>query len=501
MRLLANVAARVTVFTLGMGILLAVAAIYGIDFTARMYHQEANQRLHRDLASWLVNQYHFQRDGHIDTTGITLVFGDAMRVNPNIEVYLLDVGGRILAFNAPRGRVKLDHVDMGPVLRFVNVPPTLPIFGTDPRNPDARQVFSAAPIRAGNDTIGYAYVVVGGELYQDIVSRLRFSRILQAAAFGVGVVISVGAISGFVGFWFFTRRITGLASEMEGFSRSGFTRLPALDPPERSLAAADELDRLRARFAELAGVIHEHVLKLENADILLREAIAALSHDLRTPLTALGGYLETIKVRRAELSSSELDNYLDLALAQHHRLTALVRAQFDLAMLNSTAFPCDPQNASLSDLIHDVCQKFMATARTVGIELTATSPHAGVYANVDIGLLERVLENLISNAIRHTPRGGRVEIRIQEECSRIAICVKDTGDGIPPADLAHIFDRYFRGTNAAKSVGQGAGLGLAIAKRIVELHGGEIVATSVLGSGAEFCCYLHRPQISVELRS
>jgi two-component system OmpR family sensor kinase len=498
MRLLASVAARVTVFTLAIGILLAVAAIFGIDFTARMYHQEANQRLHQDLAGWLVNQYHFQRDGHIDTTGIALAFGDAMRVNPSIEVYLVDTAGRILAFNAPQGRVKLDRIDMEPVFRFVESRKMLPIFGTDPRNPDARQVFSAAPIQAAKDTIGYTYVVVGGELYQDLVSRLRFSRILQTAAVGAGAVILAGAISGFAGFWFFTRRITGLTSDIERFSRSGFTVLPASLPIDRPVAAADELDRLRTGFAELARVIHEQVLKLQSADLLLREAIAALSHDLRTPLTALGGYLETIKMRGDELSSSESDSYVDLALAQHRRLTHLVRAQFDLAMLNSSAFPFDPQYASLSDLVHDVGHKFMATAKAAGVDLIVNSPPAGVYANVDLGLLERALENLISNAVRHTPPGGQVEMLINEDSSRIAVCVKDTGSGIPATDLPHIFDRYFRGANAAKSPGQGAGLGLAIAKRILELHGGDIVVTSAAGAGAEFCCYLTRLQRRAE---
>jgi signal transduction histidine kinase len=490
MMLPATVAARITAFTLGIGILLAIAAIFGMDLTARMYHQEANQRLHQELAGWLINQYHFELNGHIDTTGITLVFGDAMRVNPSIEVYLIDTVGKVLAFNAPRGRVKLDHIDMGPVLRFVHSRAMLPIFGTDPRNPGARQVFSAAPIFAGNEIIGYAYVVVGGELYQDVISRLRFSRILQTAAVGAGAVIFVGALCGFAGFWFFTRRITGLASDMETFSRSGFTLLPTARSLDRDVPARDELDQLRARFSELAGVIHAQVLELQAADIQLREAITALSHDLRTPLTALGGYLETIKMRGDELSSSERDTFVDLALAQHRRLTHLVRAQFDLAMLNSTAFPFDPQYSSLSDLVHDVGQKFMATAKAVGIDLSVTTPLVGVYAIVDLGLLERVLENLLSNAIRHTPPGGRVAMWIQEDFSRIAICVKDTGKGIPAADLPHIFDRYYRGTNTGKTSEQGAGLGLAIAKRIMELHGGEIVAASSLGSGAEFCCYL-----------
>src|SRR5260221_3145569 len=195
MTIFSSLVARVTAFTILIGVVLAVAAIFGIDFTARMYHQEANQRLHRDLAQWLINQSRFERDGHIDATGIASVFGDAMRVNPSIEVYLVGTDGKILAFNAPRGRVKLTSVEVGPINRFISGTAALPILGSDPRNPGSMQVFSAAPIRAGGETVGYAYVVVGGELYQDLVSRLRVSRILRIAAVGAGAVILVGALS------------------------------------------------------------------------------------------------------------------------------------------------------------------------------------------------------------------------------------------------------------------------------------------------------------------
>jgi two-component system OmpR family sensor kinase len=492
MRLIGSVAARVTWFTLVLGILLAGAAIFGIDLTARMYHQEANQRLHRDLAQWLINQYHFERDGHIDTNGIPMVFGDAMSINPSIEVYLVDTAGKILAFNAPRGQVKLDRIAIEPILRFLNSEPQLPILGTDPRNPGSQQVFSAAPILAEKRIIGYAYVVVGGELYQGLVSRLRFSRILQAAAIGVAIVVLAGAISGFAGFWFFVRRIMRLSTDMEAFSRSGFMRLPAA--PKVRLAARfdDELDRLGARFRELAEVVHGQVLKLQTADTQLREAITLLSHDLRTPLTALGGYLDTISMRGENLTPHERQEYVEFAIAQHRRLSRLVRAQFDLAMLESVAFPFAPEHASLSDLINDVGQKFIAVAKAVGVELTVDSPPAGIYASVDVGLLERVLENLISNAIRHTQPGGKVGIQIREEPEHIVICVADTGCGISAADVPNIFDRYFRSTDAARSRSEGAGLGLAIARRVIELHGGEITVSSHPGSGSTFCVYLAR---------
>jgi len=121
--------------------ILCVAAL-GVDMGARLYHQEANQRLHRELASWLVRHYGFERDGKVDREGAEPLFADAMRVNPTIEIYLTDASGRILAFNAPKGQVKLASVSLGPIRALLSGTSTLPIFGTDPRNPSVPQIFS-----------------------------------------------------------------------------------------------------------------------------------------------------------------------------------------------------------------------------------------------------------------------------------------------------------------------------------------------------------------------
>ena len=302
MRFLSSLYGRVTLLTVAAGLLLAGAAILGMDMTARLYHQEANQRLHGELASWLVRQYHFERDGRVDTAGIDRIFGDAMRINPSIEVYLLDTGGRILAFNAPPGRVRLDHVDMTPVAKFLAGDGHLPIMGTDPRHPAGQQVFSVAPIQVDSRTIGYVYVVVGGELYQTWVTRIRSSQILKMAAISACAVAFLAAMAGFLSFRFLTRRITRLADALERFSESGFNLPPAALARVSGRLGADEIDRLCAGFAELARVICRQVEQLRAADAQLRDAIAGVTHDLRTPLTALGGYLDTLRLRRELLS-------------------------------------------------------------------------------------------------------------------------------------------------------------------------------------------------------
>ena len=478
--------ARVGAVVFAIGVLLTGIAIVGVDTTSHLYHQEANQRLHRDLAPWLIKMYRIERTGNDDLESLRTLFGDAMRTNPSIEVYLLDSIGNIVAFNAPPGHVKLTRVDVAPVQHYLSAPDDLPILGDDPRNPAAKQVFSVAPIRSATTTIGYLYVVVGGEAYQSWLMRLRSSRIKALAVVGAAGVILAASLSGLLGFWYLTRRLRKLAGEMQQFRDEGFVNTPALLSHHEAQNVTDEIGDLRSRFAELAQLIHEQVKKLQSADAQLKDTIAGLSHDLRTPLTALGGYLDTLLMKDEILTAQERTEYLNMSIGHQRRLTRLVRSLFELAFLETSGTPFEPQRSSLSDLVDDVTQKFQGAAAAAGLELSVSSALTSVYVFADVGLLERVLENLLDNAIHCTPSGGHIELIVQKEGSRAVVTVADTGRGIPAQEQARIFERFFRGKAATAVRGEGAGLGLAIAKRIVELHGGHIALNSVIGEGSRF---------------
>jgi len=472
----AHVVAIVCVVVLG-------SAALGIDFTARMYHQEANQRLHLGLASWLVKEYGFERNGRVDLEGAGALFAEAMRVNPTIEIYLIDPAGRILAFNAPVGRVKLTSVDLAPVRGLLSGTRALPILGTDPRNPTVRQVFSAAPIPGASGIAGYVYVIVGGETYRGLLAQLRVSQVTRWLAIGVLAVLAVGLLGGLAAFWFLTRRIAALTADMKAFSADGSTGLPAASAHS---AGIDDLDRLRQHFRQLAELIQGQMKQLRSADRQLREAIAALSHDLQTPLTALGGYLETLRLQEQTLSSAQRQNFIALASVQTDRLERMIRSQFELSLLESAAHPFDPQEGSVSDLVSDVALEFGLAAQTAGVTLTAEAPVEPVTAWMDVSLIQRVLENLISNALRHTPAGGKVTLSVTRTADRSCVSISDTGRGIHPDELPKIFERTFRGSDTARRSGSGSGLGLTIVQRIVELHGGRIVARNLDPAGAQF---------------
>jgi signal transduction histidine kinase len=469
------------------GLGLGSAAVFVVDMSAQLYHQEANQRLHRDLARWLVRQYGFVRDGQLESVQVAGIFGDAMRINPNIEIYLLDAGGKILAVNAPAGHVKLTHVALPPIQRFLSSTAELPILGTDPRRPDGRQVFSAAPISRSGHILGYLYVVVGGESYQAWVMRVRNSRILQGAAEIALGIAAIAVLCGLLGFWFLSRRVFRIGRALQEFRDGGFSAAPrSLAVPTRRWLSVDEIDELQSGFGELVQVVCRQVRQLRAADTQLRESIASVSHDLRTPLTALGGYLDTVLMKNETLSAIERRKYLELALAQHARLARLVKAQFELALLESAAVGFQPQPASLSDLVNDVGQKFEESANAAGLSLAVELPQRNIEASIDVGLIERVLENLLSNAIRHTPAGGRIVLAASMDADRALVSVEDTGAGIPLQQQAILFEWPSRGNREARKKTEGAGLGLVIARRIVELHGGQITLISEPGNGSRF---------------
>jgi signal transduction histidine kinase len=203
-------------------------------------------------------------------------------------------------------------------------------------------------------------------------------------------------------------------------------------------------------------------------------------------LAALHGYLETLQLKAGCLSSADRELYLDAALHHSRRLGRLVGDLFELAKLDAHAIQPRHECFPAAELLQDIAQKYQLPAREHRIRFMVRLPAVKLFVEADIGLLERVLDNLILNALYHTPPEGIValELRVTDETATFAIT--DTGHGIAPEDLPHIFDRFYRGSSKAKDDGNHLGLGLDIAKRIVELHGSELWVASTLNRGTRF---------------
>ena len=250
-----------------------------------------------------------------------------------------------------------------------------------------------------------------------------------------------------------------------------------------------ELERLRADESLRLALSKVEQLKneLEAENVYLRrDLIANVSHDLRTPLASMRGYLDTLLMKEVTLTPEKRRAYLEIASRQCERLGTLITDLFELTKLDIRDAEIRAEPVELCELAQDIAQKFELAAEKKAVVLKIDMVPDTPSVRADIGLIERVLENLLRNALEHTVEGDEVHLSVVPVEQRVMVRVRDTGDGIPAADLPHIFERTYRGEKSRRPSGGGAGLGLAIVKRILELHGSEITVESKLMAGTCF---------------
>ncbi|KAA3629420.1 MAG: sensor histidine kinase [Proteobacteria bacterium] len=465
-------------------VLASVGTIYlAVSWSSmHRYLQEVNQRFNRDLARNLVADRNLVAQGRLDEAALKETFHQYMVINPSIEIYLLDLEGAILAFSADPEKVKRKRVSLEPVRAFLRGD-TYPLLGDDPRGHDSRKPFSVTPVPMAEKPEGYLYVVLRGEDFDVMERAIRDSHFLRVSAWALAVALALGLVAGLLVFHLLTRRLERLTRGMEVFKESGFVTHNAYSRPDQR--PADEIDRLGLTFDAMAGRISEQIEALQKKDTLRRDLVAQVSHDLRTPLASLRGYLETLKLKSGTLSPAEREEYLQAALRQSEGLSQRVGALFELAKFDAQETPPQYEPFSIAELVQDVIQKFQPDAEQRRVVLSMTGALDIGWVNADIAMIERVFDNLIENALRHTPSGGQVRVVLVEQGSAIEVRIEDSGDGIDAADLPQVFDRFYRGSKAG-SGDEHVGLGLAIVKRILDLHGCEIRVSSECGHGTCF---------------
>ncbi len=247
-----------------------------------------------------------------------------------------------------------------------------------------------------------------------------------------------------------------------------------------SVTGRDEVATLAKSFNQMAAQLQAADEKQRELERLRTDLIAWVSHDLQTPLASIRAILEALYDGMVE-EPETVKRYLNTAQRDVRSLSALIDDLFQMAQLDAGGIPLEKAESSLADLISDTLESFSELASRQGITLEGMAE-----SNVDPVLMDtqrigRVLNNLIGNALRHTPPGGRVEVRARRANGGVEVTVCDTGEGIRPEDLPNIFESFYRGEKSRSRATGGAGLGLAIAQGIVRVHGGEIRVESQPG--------------------
>ncbi len=334
------------------------------------------------------------------------------------------------------------------------------------------------PIQVDQQTVGYLGLAPLPEA--TILDRRRsaFEKILVDALLSIA---AVGGLSGIVFGVVMSRYLTAPLRKLAEAAKAIGARNLSQRVEEKG---SDEVIAVSRAFNEMAA-------DLEQAEQLRRNLLADVAHELRTPLAVLQANLRAILDEVYPLDQTEIAN-----LYEHTRfLNRLVNDLHELAQAEARQLPLDLQNTDLTQLVRTTVESFRPGAEEKGVTLNTNLPPNSVSLQVDQARLNQVLQNLLANALRHTPAGGQITIGLETKPETLHLAVSDTGDGIPTEHLPHVFDRFYRTDPARSRDRGGAGLGLAIARAIVEAHGGQIKATSqgTPGQGSTFTIQLPPP--------
>ncbi len=465
--------------TLFIVVLFVFAAItlYISVHAANNYSQEVNQKLNRNLAANVaVMMQPFLNDGVINEAGLEDLVHSLMVINPSIEVYLLDIDGKILSYVAPEKVVKLEGVALDPIASFLKGSPRRIIYGEDPRNPGEKKIFSAAEVIQGDRLTGYIYIVLASQEYASAASVVRGSYMLGLSIRAIITILIGSALVGLLALWFIVKKLNRIVRGIQKFSDGNLkTRI--------EVKSDDDLDQIGTVFNSMADTIEQNIEDLKGLENLRKELISNISHDLRTPIASIQGYAETLILKKDNIAGKESEKYLEIIYKNCDNLQELVTNLFELSKLQANQVTLNREPFSIGELVHDVANKYRILSQKKGISINTIVSKDTPVVEADVLLIDRVLQNLIDNAIRFCKDGDTINIEITSgEPANVSVTISDTGAGITQDHLPHIFERYFKKDDRGGS----SGLGLAIVKRIIDLHQSTINVKSIVGQGTTF---------------
>ncbi len=458
----------------------AYVAISG--YIAEDYVGEINQRLYGDIAGHTVKEVTPLVDGVVDTAAIQEIMHSMMVINPSVEVYLLEPDGKIVTYLAPDKTMELRQVNLTPILEFIAADPAdRPyLIGDDPRHKTKCNPFSAAEIRnAAGELEGYVYIILGGDKQAAVVASLSSSYMgkLGGILFAFSLLAAFG--KSLLALRYLTRNLRNIERTVHRFEEGDYA---ARIPTDGSGEFAD----IATTFNAMATRIDQNIDEIKSVDKLRRELIANISHDLRTPLAIIQGFVETLLMKNDTMAAGEREKHLNTVYNSTDRLSGLVGQLFEYSKLEARQIEPRKEAFDVGELAQDVAHKFTFLAKSKNIEIRLEMPDRLPRIFADLGLVERVLNNLMDNALKFTPAGGQVLLKMRADHNQVQVTVADTGPGIPESELPFLFDRYRKGERTAAGGNAGAGLGLAIVKKILELHDQSIEIRSKVREGTSF---------------
>ncbi|MGB6037717.1 MAG: HAMP domain-containing sensor histidine kinase, partial [Cryomorphaceae bacterium] len=384
---------RLSLALLGILILLGLSYVLITSYSARRYYQETTQRLNAHVAEHMLLEVNPFENGEVNEEALGKIMHSMMAVNPGLEVYLIDPSGSILSYVVLDKKVRLKSIDLSPVQKFLASEGQEFILGDDPRQPGETTIFSATEVREEGALLGYVYMVLASEKYENISEALAAGYFMRigSSAFAITLIFAFGL--GLLLIYFLTRSIRRMAQTMKSFADGNYDERIAV-------SRKDELAVIGQSFNVMADTIVKNMEDLKQVDKLRRELVANVSHDLRSPMAVINGYIETLVMKEDNLSAEQRRKYLDIVFRSSQKLNGLVSDLFELSKLESGQVQLEKERIALSEELAHISEEYRVLAAKKGVRIEADFAESrNLQVLGDVKMLSRVFHNLLDNAL------------------------------------------------------------------------------------------------------
>lgn len=448
----------ILVFVLISGLCLLFMGITYLSTTS--YHEASTQLLNKDVAAHIAKFTSPFEGENVNPKKADSVFYNAMVISPSAEVYFLDTTGKVLAYHSDKRDIKLWSIPLQDIKKLITSNGEAFIKSADPKNPSATKIFSAALVKNGQKHIGYIYVILGSN--KSISSLLYSSYIgnLLIKAFCFIILFSL-----FISFIYLNRiqrKFNNMADVLHHFEGGDLQA-------RFQENGQDELAPITTAFNKMADLLVYNINLLKATEQERKEFIATISHDLRTPLAIARGYTETILLKNEKGDVTKQKEFIQLVFQKINQVEYMVKQLFELSKMESAGFEPRKEPFLFSDILLENINAYAASLSKKNIFVHCDGCNNSSWVLADVSMMERVIQNLLVNALKYTPENGSLKIELTTKNKELVLRIQNSGKPINE-DV----QQWINARNSEfeiKTKPSQTGFGLLIIKKIVQLHG------------------------------
>ncbi|WP_025820718.1 sensor histidine kinase [Shewanella marina] len=466
---------RLLISTCSISLLLFAALWVWFDKQQQHHSQQVQQALHRELAAHMAHLNPLLSQGITSNKALKEAFHDLMLLGPSFEIYTLDLDGNIIAFDADPKLIKQKQINTLAIREFL-AKQALPILGPNPRNPQQNKIFSASRLHNPQGKVtGYLYVIIGGDQLDHVQSLLAQSKQNQFMFAGgtTGIILIIAVV--ILLLRYFTKPISQLNADLQQITHADNCQ-SALPYQHHG---GQEIRLIAQNINQLLDTIKSQQQQINDEHKKQHQFLLHLSHDLKTPLTSLMGYIETWLISNKTANDHKLINAAALSAKQLHEL---LNQLLQLSAIENGQITPHFEQCNLANISHELLLNFENRADKLNVSLDFTTAEIQLYT--DQQLLIRVLNNLIDNALRYTPNGGKITLAATRSEQNIYVSLNDTGSGFNQAKI-DAFSHSQAQHLSPQELPQ-LGVGLSIVKQLLRILGHTLQVHSELGQGSQF---------------